>query len=777
MNRAVVALLVLSAAARFVASLPVRAPWIAPDEMVYALTGRGFWQTGQLKLVGLEAPFYGFYPLLAGLPLTLFGANTGLVVLQAGQAVLVSLTGAVVFAWTRDIVSARWGFAAAAMAIASPELARSGLIMTEAVFLPAVTFALWRLYVALQQPTPRNQALVGAALTIAVAVRFQGLVLIPAVVGALMLMSVLQRRPRLALGYGPLFATAAAGVALLVGGRLLIAPGTGLLGAYEGSVGSGYQAGEVLRWTVREAGDVFLLVVGLPLIGVFCLAIAHLRSGTRDPKISALLAVTFSFGLLAIVQVGAFASLNVHQLAARDLITVAPPIFVAFTVWLGRGMPRPQPITSIAVCVVAACAVFLPVGTLVRDQAVPDALMTSPLVELANATSHATLVTVWVVVAVGLALLAILTPRAAAPVLPAIIFVALLGSSVAAQHEIYVRSQFDRSDFFGRSPTGWIDDHAGDDVTYLDAGDPLWNAVWQQAFWNERLTSVATLKADPPGPRLGIPRVVVGEDGRLRRADGKALTTHLFVAPKPLTLRGRRVAEIHQGRDEPGLVLWRVRGAPTVSYTTIGLHPNTGDVEEEIDITAYACGPGSLDLTLFAKQGVPGMKQGTPGLFLQAGNEHPTQIIVSPGHLWRLRVPTPPTADGKHRCVFRIGPDGAVGITSLEFRRGSRKPPGAGWLHAWAPGVTEVWEEQGRSLPTPREVVYCLNGRELRLLPRETTSDVLSREGSLAVFVAGEGLSCHPPPQGYVQEGFATVDMHVPGGLYQYFALPRTDDR
>ena len=562
--------------------------------------------------------------------------------------------------------------------------------------------------------------------------------LILVVVGALFLMSVLQRRPGLPLRFGPLFVIAAAGIALLYGGRLLIAPGTGALGAYGESVGSGYQPGEVLRWAVREAGDVFLLVVGLPLIGAFCLAIAHLRSRTRDPKVSALLAVTFSFGLLSVVQVGAFASLHVHQLAERDLITVAPPIFVTFTVWLGRGMPRPQPVTSIAACVVLACAVFLPVGKLVTDKAVPDALMTSPLVELAKVTSDATLVTIWGVVAGALVLLAVLIPRKAAPGLPAIVYVALLGSSVAAEHEMYVRSQFDRSDFFGRSPTGWIDEHAAEDATYLDEGDPLWNAFWQQAFWNERLRSVATLKINPQGPQFGIPRVVVGEGGQLRRTDGEAFTTHLFVAPKPLTLKGKRVAEIHQGRDEPGLVLWRVQSVPTLSYTTTGVHPNTGDVLEEIDVNVFACGRGSLDLTLFAKQGVPGMKQGTPGLFLQSGNERPTQIIVSPGLLWRLRIPTPPTADGEHRCLFRIGPAGAVSIASLTFRRGSRTPPGA----AYAPRLGIEHDgglgEKGRSLPTARDVVYCLYGRELRLLPHEPTSNLMSREGSLAVFIAGK---------------------------------------
>src|SRR3954451_3382395 len=129
--------------------------------MGYALLGRGFWQTGHLQLVHLTAPFYGFYPFVAGLPLAIFGPRNGLIVLQAGQALLVSLTGAIVFAWARRIVSGRWALAAAAMAIASPELARSGLIMTEAVFLPAATLALWRLSVAIERPALSNQLFAG----------------------------------------------------------------------------------------------------------------------------------------------------------------------------------------------------------------------------------------------------------------------------------------------------------------------------------------------------------------------------------------------------------------------------------------------------------------------------------------------------------------------------------------------------------------------------------------------------------------------------------------
>ena len=66
-----------------------------------------------------------------------------------------------------------------------------------------------------------------------------------------------------------------------------------------------------------------------------------------------------------------FASRYVHQLAERDLIAVAPPLFACFAVWLARGMPRSQPATSIIAGLVAVPAVLLPVRTLVTAAAAP----------------------------------------------------------------------------------------------------------------------------------------------------------------------------------------------------------------------------------------------------------------------------------------------------------------------------------------------------------------------------------------------------------------------
>jgi hypothetical protein len=93
---AVVLLVLASAAVRFASVRSFAAPLIAPDEMVYGLVGRAFWETGRLTLLGAGAGGYGVYPVLAGLPEALLGTAAGITVLQAGQALLASSAAAVV---------------------------------------------------------------------------------------------------------------------------------------------------------------------------------------------------------------------------------------------------------------------------------------------------------------------------------------------------------------------------------------------------------------------------------------------------------------------------------------------------------------------------------------------------------------------------------------------------------------------------------------------------------------------------------------------------------
>lgn len=766
----VVLLFSLSSVARFVASLWVRTPWIAPDEMLYGRSGREFWETGHLVLLGNTAPFVGFYPVLAGLPLALFGDGHGVIALKAFEALLASSTVVIVFLWARQIVSARWALAAGAITAALPALARSGLIMTEAVFLPAATAALWLAARALTRPTWQRQVLAGVAVTAAIAVRYQGVVLVPALVLAIIVMACFERDGSVFLRMWPLALSVGLGLVVLYAARAAVGGGSGAFGAYGAGVRSHYELVGVLRWTFREAGDVYLLVVGMPLVALCCLFAEQLRARTRDRGVCALLSVTLAYSVLVVVQVGVFASENLGHLSGRYLVTVAPPIFVSFAVWLARGMPRPKPEGLILAWAIAAPAILLPVGTLATSAAVPDSFMSVPLFDLANRTSPRAMADSWAIAAGVLALLAALLPRSLRAGSVALVFSCLAAATILVQPTLVHRTRFDREDFFGNASPQWIDQRANGPVTYLDDGDPLWNEVWQQAFWNESIVAAVTVKPDNSAPTFGVTSVSVAPDGRLL-THGVPLRDRLIVAPNPVTLRGRRLASITQGRDEPGLTLWRPDGSPSISTETVGVLAHNDDLVSPVTVTVFNCTTGALALTVYAKQGVPGLAQGTPALAVAVNKLQPTQVSVDPGNLWHISVPAPNAGIGyPQRCVFHVIAHGRVGLFHLAFKRGRWTPPShPAFTINEHDSTTAVWGTRGRALPSVGEVEFCRKGEPLTMTTDQWRASIVPKHAVLAHYIAGKGLTCKAPPRGFVGQGYASRAQHLPYGIYVYY--------
>ena len=96
-------------------------------------------------------------------------------------------------------MAARWALVAAALTLALPGLAYSGLVMTEVVFYPVFVLAAWATAAALASPTRGRQALLVGALCLALATRLQAVVLLPVFVTAFVLdAAIARRRPQLA---------------------------------------------------------------------------------------------------------------------------------------------------------------------------------------------------------------------------------------------------------------------------------------------------------------------------------------------------------------------------------------------------------------------------------------------------------------------------------------------------------------------------------------------------------------------------------------------------
>jgi hypothetical protein len=175
-------------------------------------------------------------------------------------------------------------------------------------------------------------------------------------------------------------------------------------------------------------------------------------------------------------------------------------------------------------------------------------------------------------------------------------------------------------------------------------------------------------------------------------------------------------------------------------------------------VTVFACGSGRLELSLVAKRGLPSVA-------VSAGNLKPANLSLSPNAVLNGWIPAGPRRGRNGTCVFRLTPSGPVELRKLLFRRGSSGAvPSASRREAT--GTTTF--VQTRSVPLRRRenMGYCVGGAF-----QERPSGRY-RDATPAAFVVGLGLTCDPPPPGYVDKGFAPVELGVPENTYRLYGPP-----
>jgi hypothetical protein len=640
---ALVGLLAVALAARSVAALAVPAPWIAPDEMVYALLGRGLWEHGRLQILGGATPYYSLlYPALVGLPLKLGGLATGYDALRVVQAFVLCSTAVVTWFWARSLARPWWALAAAAPTLALPGMAYAGELMTDVLFVPLATLAAWAAARALERPTRGRQAALLAALLACALTRLEANVLVLALVPAALVL----RRARALL---PTWIVLGAGLVVWAAARG--ASGSSLLGGYDAATG-GYDAVRAVEYVAYHAGDALLAAGIVPLCAAVVLALGR----PADERLRATLAVGLSLAAATVLEVGVFASGHAGRLTERTLIFVLPPIFVCFAAWLDRGAPRPRG-AALAVAGVAVAAVaVLPLARLAVPAAIQDNPTLVPLVHLGGGTARVSAI---LAAAVGAALF-LLVPRRASWVLPVVVAAALAGVSASASAEFVHRSKSLRGQLLGADP-GWIQRAANGPVTFLYNGDPYWNLVWAQLYRNPRITGVVTAAGTSvPGPLPQKRLLIVHDDGVLGLVGGGTPTAPLVASWSWVTFRGRPIASnALAGGDAPKLVLWRLSGRPRLDTLTEGMRPN-GDVYDSASVTVFDCGKGRLELSAYAKADV--------SVTLAQGARVLDSRKLANGQPWTATIPTSP-ANGR-MCTFTVTTTGLLGVTRFRWVRG-----------------------------------------------------------------------------------------------------------
>jgi Dolichyl-phosphate-mannose-protein mannosyltransferase len=591
----------LSTIVRAAAGAFVPTPWIMGDEVVYSQLGRNLYEHGHLWLLGRPVPFYSLvYPAFVGLPFVLFGTHTGYAVAKVAQSLAMSLAAVPVYYWARELASTRWALVAAALTVCVPGLAYSGLLMSEAAFYPLAVLAVWATARAVATGTMRAQAFAVTALGVALLTRLQAVALVAAYVTAVLLVGRPIRRFVPSLGALAVLAAAWGVWRLHAGG-----PASQLFGAYRAAAETSYHPGDVARFVAYHLADATIVAGVLPF-GAAALLIASAWRTDRDPALRAYAAVAAALTGWLVLEVGAFASAHVGRLAERDLLVLAPVAFVGLAAWSSRGAPRPRG-ALIAICAgLLALVVFVPFGRFAQADALPDAFMLAPLIELRGLRRSVNLDLFAVDVVVVLLALLAFVPRRRAWLVAATTALVLLSTSVFAGHAV-ARESGKLRDTLVAADASWIDDAADANVAYVYDGDPYWNAVYENVFWNHRLHVVYDLAAnDVPGP---LPQAPIGPrpDGLLVDRDGRSASAPLLVGEDALTFFGQPLAYARSSR----LTLWRVGPRPRLGSWLAGMDVYTytggdgefsasGDVASHAQLTIYRCDGGRVKVQLAA---------------------------------------------------------------------------------------------------------------------------------------------------------------------------------
>jgi hypothetical protein len=643
-------LVLVSTLLRFWAATRIPTPWIAPDELIYAELSRSLWEHGTLHLLGRPTSFFSFvYPALAGGPLSLRDVHLGYTLLKELQALLVSLTAIPVFLWGRSFVSPRLALAAAALAVAIPDLAYSGLILTDVALYPVLVLAAWASAAVLARPTLARQGLLVAAIGLAAATRLQAAVLVPAFVTAVGVKALLDRELRWAVRLWPTFAGFAALGAGWAAWQLRNGgPASKLFGAYQAAGEIHYSFGDAVRFCLYHAGDVLLFTGVVPI----CALAVLLAVRPAGAEARAYLAVAVSMTVWLVAEVGVFASRHVGHLAERNLFALAPILFLALALWLDRGAPRPLFPTAAAVVGALLLVAYLPMARLVTAATIPDALTLIPLHRLHVHAPGLGLRLVAIVLAAVAAAAFALVPRRLAWLLPAALLAVFAAASVSASRVVAAEATLVQPGTVGAHPR-WIDEHADGPVAYLYTGDVYWNSVWESLFWNRRLDRVYDLLlAAVPG---GIPQDSLGPygDGRLVDKFGHGPRVSYVVASDSLLFAGRRIADAGNG-----ISLWRVDPPFRLRRWTQNVRFD-GTVERHAKLVVYGCRGGTFRLTLQAS---------APRRITLLRNERRyASAGLRPGSTSTFVVPAEaPRPLGRHLCTLDLLTNGPVLVRKLD---------------------------------------------------------------------------------------------------------------
>jgi hypothetical protein len=669
-------LVVVSIAARSWLARKIATPWIMSDELIYSEMAKSFASTGHFLIRGGPSGIGNVaYPALISPAWLFHPMSTTYGLAKAINAVLMTATVVPLYFWARRLVAPLYGLVSVGLVLLMPSLIYSGMLMTENAFLPAFVLAAFAMASALERPTLWRQLFAFGTILLATAIRYQGLVLLLVLPTAILLKVLLELRaefhPRRLRFLGSELRRYWISAALLAGAAGLyvvfeLARGHALssgLGTYRDVAVKNYSFGAARHWILLHFAELGLSVAILPACAfLLLLGLAFTRRGTRSSAERAFLAVTTAAIPWIVVEVALFASGFSIRIEERYMFFLAPLLFLAFALWLDRGLPRPLLFTLPAAAIPAALLFALPLGSLLNISILSDTFGLIPFLRLSERLVSGGIPEArhfMLAGGIAAALAFVLWPRNAWPELlfPAAVatFLVLSSYSVEGALRDYSRGLKDSAGTLG-SPS-WIDQRLGSNgnATFLlGTTSETWPEtleLWQTQFWNRSLHSVYNLSTPEPAGGPETPARVDPLSGLiLGTASGKPLTAPNVVSSLSFGLDGRLIAA------RPPFALYRTEGPLRVAQETTGVYGD-GWMSADSSYTQFAAhsrGRITVTLSRTAWQGpdVPGHVK----IDLTTIDGKPLVIrtwVVHSGGARSFTLRTPPR---RFRVTVRIAP-------------------------------------------------------------------------------------------------------------------------
>ncbi|HSL63021.1 MAG TPA: hypothetical protein VK874_00050 [Gaiellaceae bacterium] len=501
----------------------VATPFVFIDELKYTQVARSLADSGTLSRRGEPAGLDTLAELATAPAWLVSDTATAYALVKAIGALAMTTVVFPTYALARMLVSRGWALFAAAASAAIPAFVYAGLVLEEPFAYPVAATFFWLLVRALVARTAGAWA--WAAGVAAVAPLVRGQLAILAGILALAALAVAwngERARRLRAGWDR---WDRAGAILLVLVAVVALNSLFAQASFTWERATGDYKGRMLEYGLW-AGGAFAIGIGLlpAVLGLASLAHGRGRGWTPAERAFALvlaLAVA-AFGLYTAAKAAHLSTVFGTRVAERNLIYLAPLLFVATAAWLARPRLRPLPLALAA----AAVLLMVTVTPIVLEYPYFEAPGYSVLVagnrDLSLPTGTLETI-VLVALAAGLVLaVAVAVARARRPalggLLAALVAGAILLWNVAGELYAAAGSNTAAGDLLEgfADPPDWVDRATGGaDTLYLGKQVTNPNGVHLLEFWNRSISKVWSIDGSAPGPGRTVTPDLASTEGEL----------------------------------------------------------------------------------------------------------------------------------------------------------------------------------------------------------------------------------------------------------------------